>query len=103
MEANALASTLATAERVRPADAGVRRDRSDRPARSLVLPARCISMEGDHFCAYSGLSGSARAFYYQGMNIERKMREARRKEKTEARREKRKARSQLKGANRLDR
>jgi hypothetical protein len=31
---------------VRPADAGVRRDRSDRPARSLVLPARCISLEG---------------------------------------------------------
>ena len=46
MEANALASTLATAERVRPADAGVRRDRSDRPARSLVLPARCTSVEG---------------------------------------------------------
>ncbi len=46
MEANALAPTLATAERVRPADAGVRRDRSDRPARSLVLPARCISLEG---------------------------------------------------------
>ena len=39
-----VATTLATAERVCPADAG--RDRRDRPARTLALPARCSSVEG---------------------------------------------------------
>jgi hypothetical protein len=43
MEANAVASTLATAARVCPADAGS--DRRDRPARALVLPARCAPVE----------------------------------------------------------
>jgi hypothetical protein len=45
MEANAVASTMAKAERICPADAGARRDRRDRAARSLVVPARCTSVE----------------------------------------------------------
>ena len=45
MEANAVAPTLAKAARIWRDDAGARRDRRDRPARSLVLPARCTSVE----------------------------------------------------------
>jgi len=40
-----VASTLAKAERIYLADTGARRDRRDRPARSLVVPARCTSVE----------------------------------------------------------
>ena len=63
MEASTVAPTLATAERVCPADAGP--DRRDRPARTLALPARCASVEGIVFVRIPALSDSARAFYYR--------------------------------------
>ena len=50
MEANAVAPTLAKAARIWRDDAGARRDRRDRPARSLVLPARCT--RGSLLCAF---------------------------------------------------